>query len=45
MNYELWFYVLVAFVVGRISKGFNIYVGTDKIKYENATFGVLLREK
>ncbi len=43
MDYELYFYCLLAFVVGRITKGFNIYIGHDLNKYENATFGILLK--
>jgi len=44
MNYELWFYILVAFIVGRISVTFRFYIGSDKTKYENATLGILLRK-
>ena len=45
MNYELGFYVLVAFCLGRMSVFLNIYIGQDINKYNNATFGILLKKK
>jgi len=45
MNYELWFFILLAFVVGKISANFSIYIGHDEAKYNNATLGILLDKK
>ena len=43
MNYELYFYCLIAFILGRLTKWFNIYIGPDETKYSNATIGILLK--
>ena len=43
MNYELYFYCLLAFVIGRMSKGFTVYVGRDHQKYKDANLGILLK--
>lgn len=45
MNYELLFYCLIAFILGRLSaRPLKIYIGYDKEKYKNANFGLLLRD-
>ena len=44
MGYELYFWCLVSFIIGRISTTFRIYIGSDEQKYNNATFGILLRK-
>lgn len=48
MNYELLFYSLVAFLVGRSSKGCGdktlIYIGPDREKYNKAAIGILLKK-
>lgn len=45
MDYRLILFCLVAFILGRMSKGFKIYIGPDVKKYEKATLGILLKEK
>lgn len=45
MNYELAFYCLLAFIVGRAAVNFRIYIGRDKARYEAATIGILLGDK
>jgi len=42
MDFELMFYLLLAFIVGRIST-MKVYIGHDKKKYEAADFGIQLR--
>lgn len=44
MDYELYFYCLLAFCIGRISATFNLYIGYDEDKYNKATTGILLRK-
>ena len=44
MNYKLYLIGLIAFLLGRISKEFKIYIGPDKKKYDNATIGILTKE-
>lgn len=41
--YKLLFFILVAFILGRASVGFKIYVGYDKDKYNAANLGILLQ--
>ena len=43
MEYKFYLYCLIAFIIGRISKSFNIYIGHDKKKYQQATVGILLK--
>jgi len=45
MDYKLILFCLVAFILGRISKGFSIYIGTDEDKVDAATIGILLQKK
>jgi len=45
MDYKLYLFCLIAFIIGRASKGFNIYIGPDAEKYENATIGIQTRSK
>lgn len=42
MDFELWFYILFAFLVGRTSM-LTFYIGTDKEKYAAADVAILLR--
>lgn len=44
MDYKFWFFMLIAFVLGRLSK-LKFYMGTSKERYKQCDFGVLLREK
>ena len=44
MDYELWFWLLIAFLGGRFIPR-RFYVGTDKQKYERADMGMLLHKK
>jgi len=44
MDYELLFYMLVSFLAGRLST-LTVYIGQDSKKYENASFGILLKKK
>jgi hypothetical protein len=44
MNYEIAFYVLVAFLVGRFMPR-KIYIGNDERKYKEADAGILLRRQ
>jgi len=45
MDYQFWFYLLIAFLLGRLSKTkYKIYIGYDEEKYKNADFGLLLRK-
>ena len=44
MNYELMFWLLVAFLAGRYFPR-SFYVGTDREKYEKADIGILLKDK
>ncbi len=44
MDYEFWFWVLIAFLCGRASNHPIIYIGTDKDKYRAAWFAILLRK-
>ncbi len=43
MDYEILFYMLIAFIVGRLSK-LTFYIGPDDDKYNAADFGIKLRE-
>ena len=43
MDYELWFYMAIAFILGRISK-LKFYIGTDKEEYDAADVAILLRQ-
>jgi hypothetical protein len=45
MDYELWFFILMAFIVGRVSVNFRIYVGSNVEKYKKSTVGVLLKNR
>ncbi len=42
MNYEIAFYILVAFLAGRFMPR-KIYIGYDEKKYKQADAGILLR--
>ncbi len=42
MNYEFWFWFIVAFLIGRFFPR-KVYIGHDKEKYEAADIGILLR--
>lgn len=44
MDYHFWFWILVAFIAGRIMPR-KLYIGGDKEKYEKADCGLLLRKK
>lgn len=44
MDYKFWFFVLLAFIVGRLSKS-KIYIGTDVEKYKAADAGILFGGK
>jgi len=43
MSYEILFYAGAAFILGRLSVGFKIYVGPDRAKYDAATIGILTK--
>lgn len=43
MDYSFWFWVLFAFIIGRIIPK-KIYIGTDIKKYNKADVGILLGE-
>jgi len=45
MDYKLFFFILLAYVVGYLSANFRLYIGTDRDKYKSATFGILLKRK
>ena len=40
MNYMFFFYVLLAFLLGRLSTK-EIYIGSDEEKYNSADIGIL----
>lgn len=42
MDYKFWFFMGIAFVLGRFSK-LQIYIGNDRAKYEKADLGLLIR--
>jgi hypothetical protein len=43
MNYEIAFYALLAFIIGRnLPK--KVYIGNDVVKYKAADCGILLRK-
>lgn len=42
MDYRFWFWMGVAFLIGRMSK-LNFYIGPDEDKYNKADFGMLIR--
>lgn len=42
MDYQIAFYVLVAFLAGRCLPR-KIYIGSDRAKYDAADAGILLR--
>ena len=44
VNYELMFWLLVAFLAGRYFPR-SFYIGTDREKYEKADIGILLKDK
>ena len=43
MNYEMILYLLVAFILGRLSK-LKIYYGSDKVKYDKADYAILTKK-
>lgn len=43
MDYHFWFWVLIAFLVGRFMPR-KIYIGHNEDKYNKADFGILLRK-
>ena len=45
MNYELYFYLLLAFIAGRLSTRPLFYIGDDPEKYKKAYFAIGLRRK
>jgi hypothetical protein len=44
MDYYFWFWLLVAFIVGRLSK-LKYYIGPDEEKYKKADFGIQTRRR
>jgi len=44
MNFEMMFYLLIAFIVGRLSKK-KVYIGYDEKKYQSADLGIMLKER
>ena len=42
MNYEILFYCIVWFIIGRLST-LKVYIGPDRDKYAKANFGILLK--
>ena len=44
MNFELAFYLVLAFITGRLST-LTIYIGPDPKKYKEADFAILLSRK
>lgn len=44
MGYEIFFWVVIGFVAGRISK-LKFYYGPDEEKYNNADFAILKQPK
>lgn len=44
MDYEFWFWVLVAFLAG-LTVGGGVYIGSDEEKYNNAATGILLPKR
>ncbi len=42
MEYETMFYMMIAFIVGRLSK-LKIYIGYDEEKYKAADISILRR--
>lgn len=42
MNYEILFYCILFFFIGRAST-WTLYIGTDRSKYEKANIGILLK--
>jgi len=47
MDYEFWFWMLVAFILGRVSDSTRplFYIGPDEKKYMAARFAVLVGKK
>jgi hypothetical protein len=43
MNYQFWFWILVAFLAGRFIPR-KVYIGYDEDKYNKSDFGILLRK-
>jgi hypothetical protein len=43
MDYEFLLFMLIAFMIGRLSKN-KFYIGSDIEKYKNADFAILLRK-
>jgi hypothetical protein len=44
VDYEFWFYMLIAFLVGRICTKPLFYIGNDQKKYDAAWVAILLRK-
>lgn len=42
MEWKLYFFCLVAFLIGRASVSVSIYIGPDQTRYDAATLGILL---
>jgi len=42
MDYQFWFFMLIAFLLGRGSR-LKVYIGSDEEKYNKADFGLLWR--
>ena len=40
MNFEFWFWVVIAFFIGRLSK-LKIYIGHNEEEYAKADIGIL----
>jgi len=43
MDYKFWFFMVIAFLVGRYFPR-SFYIGHDETKYKNADFGILLKK-
>ena len=43
MDYGFWIFMLIAFMIGRLSKN-KFYIGLDIEKFKNADFAILLRK-
>jgi len=43
MDYEFWFWIIVAFALGRVTARPLFYYGRDEAKYKRALFSVMPR--
>lgn len=44
MDYEFWFWIVVAFIVGRWTPR-KIYIGPDEAKYQAADLAILTKRE